>query len=71
MITLTTASHVPSATIQLTRIGHRAPAVESTPVDPIEQMRLDDRADWALLRLVLCAAIATLALAAAASTMTV
>lgn len=35
--------------------------------DPLEQMLLDDRADWALLKLVLCAAIATLALAVAST----
>lgn len=35
--------------------------------DPIEQMALADRADWMLLRLVLCAATATLVLAVASS----
>jgi hypothetical protein len=36
-------------------------------VDPLEQMARDDRADWELLRLVLCVAVATLALAAAST----
>ncbi len=35
--------------------------------DPIEQMADADRADWALMRLVLCAATATLLLAVAGS----
>lgn len=35
--------------------------------DPLEQMRLDDRADWALLKLVVCASVATLALAVAST----
>ncbi len=35
--------------------------------DPLEQMLLDDRADWALLKLVLYAAVATLALAVAST----
>ncbi len=37
------------------------------PPDPVEQMALADRADWMLLRLVLCAATATLMLALASS----
>jgi len=37
------------------------------PLDPIEQMALADRADWMLLRLVLCASAATLMLAVASS----
>jgi len=36
-------------------------------LDPVEQMALADRADWMLLRLVLCAAAATLLLAVASS----
>lgn len=36
-------------------------------LDPVEQMALADRADWMLLRLVLCAASATLVLALASS----
>jgi hypothetical protein len=36
-------------------------------IDPLEQMALTDRADWALLRLVGCAALATLVLALASS----
>lgn len=39
----------------------------SEPPDPIEQMALADRADWMLLRLVLCASAATLLLAVASS----
>jgi len=35
--------------------------------DPVEQMAAADRADWTLLRLVLCAAAATLLLAVASS----
>ncbi len=35
--------------------------------DPIEAMAQADRADWALMRLVLCAATATLLLAVAGS----
>jgi hypothetical protein len=35
--------------------------------DPVEQMASADRADWLLLRLVLCAASATLVLALASS----
>ena len=41
-----------------------APAPE---IDPIEQMAAQDRADWTLLRLVLCTALATLLLAAAST----
>jgi hypothetical protein len=40
---------------------------EVLPLDPLEQMSRADAADWTLLRLVLCAAAATLALAVAAS----
>lgn len=36
-------------------------------VDPLEAMAADDRADWALLVMVSCCGIATLALAAASS----
>jgi hypothetical protein len=36
-------------------------------IDPLEQMARADRADWALLRLVACAALATLVLALAGS----
>ena len=35
--------------------------------DPLEQMRRDDRADWGLLRLVVCVAVAVLVLAVAAA----
>jgi hypothetical protein len=35
--------------------------------DPIEQMALDDREDWILLRLVVCVAVATVLLAAAST----
>ena len=35
--------------------------------DPLEQMARDDRRDWELLRLVLCVAVATLALAVAST----
>jgi len=37
------------------------------PFDPLEQIALADRADWLLLRLVLCTATATLLLALASS----
>jgi hypothetical protein len=36
-------------------------------IDPIEQLALADRADWTLLHLVLCAALATMVLALASS----
>ena len=36
-------------------------------VDPLEQMARDDRDDWVLLRLVVCVAIATLAMAVAST----
>lgn len=36
-------------------------------LDPLEQMALAERADWLLLRLVLCAAVATLLLALAST----
>ena len=36
-------------------------------LDPLEQMAVADRADWTLLRLVLCSALATLVLAVASS----
>lgn len=36
-------------------------------LDALEQMALAERADWLLLRLVLCAAVATLLLALATS----
>ena len=39
----------------------------SPETDPIELFALADRADWALLRMVSCVAIATLVLAAASS----
>lgn len=35
--------------------------------DPLERMALDDREDWALLRLVVCVAIATVAMAIAST----
>lgn len=37
------------------------------PADPLEQMADADRADWALMRLVLCSATATLVLGLALS----
>lgn len=36
-------------------------------LDPLESLRNAEHADWALLRLVICAALATLLLAAALS----
>ncbi|WP_425257248.1 hypothetical protein ACPOLB_17215 [Rubrivivax sp. RP6-9] len=45
----------------------RRPAVASDAGDPIEQLALAEHADWLLLRLVLCAAGATLLLAVASS----
>lgn len=35
--------------------------------DPLEQMAHDDREDWVLLRLVLCATVATVLLAIAST----
>ena len=37
------------------------------PLDPLVQMAAADHADWTLLRLVLCSAVATVVLAAASS----
>ena len=37
------------------------------PLDPLQQMAVADHADWTLLRLVLCSAVATLVLAVASS----
>jgi hypothetical protein len=37
--------------------------------DPLEQMALDDREDWVLLRIVACVAVATVLLAAASTWM--
>lgn len=45
----------------------QSPFAAAPAADPIEQMVLADRADWALLRLVLCASVATLLLALATS----
>lgn len=43
----------------------------STPfpatTDPLEQMAREDRDDWVLLRLVVCVAVATLAMAVAST----
>lgn len=36
-------------------------------VDPLAQMARDDREDWALLRLVVCVAVATVLMAVASS----
>lgn len=47
------------------RPQHRRPA--PTAIDPLEQMALDDREDWALLRLVVCVAVATVLMAVASS----
>lgn len=45
---------------------HRAlPSLDD--LDPLETLRNAEHADWALLRLVMCAALATLMLAAALS----
>lgn len=35
--------------------------------DPLEQMARDDREDWVLLRLVVCVAVATVAMAIAST----
>jgi hypothetical protein len=35
--------------------------------DPLEQMAREDRDDWVLLRLVVCVAVATLAMAVAST----
>ena len=37
------------------------------PLDPLVQMAAADHADWTLLRLVLCSAVATVVLAVASS----
>jgi hypothetical protein len=47
------------ATLQVSPAAHAA--------DPLEQMARDDREDWALLRLVVCVAIATVAMAIAST----
>lgn len=43
------------------------PGVTRGGIDPLEQMAQTDRADWALLRLVLCSALATMVLALAST----
>jgi hypothetical protein len=47
----------------------RTPRSRPAPaaIDPLEQMALDDREDWALLRLVVCVAVATVLMAVASS----
>lgn len=45
---------------------HITPAAAASE-DPLERMALDDREDWALLRLVVCVAIATVAMAIAST----
>ena len=42
-------------------------ATPSQDTDPLAQMATEDREDWALLRLVVCVALATLALAMAST----
>lgn len=42
-------------------------AANATHADPIEQLDAEDRADFALLRLVLCAVLATVVLALASA----
>lgn len=44
-----------------------SPKLPAHAPDPLEQMRRDDRADWGLLRLVVCVAVAVLLLAVAAA----
>jgi len=53
----------------ITRDSTANPLSFSSETDPIELFALADRADWALLRMVSCVAIATLLLAAASSLM--
>lgn len=48
------------ATLQVSPAAHAA-------ADPLEQMARDDREDWALLRLVVCVAVATVAMAIAST----
>jgi hypothetical protein len=48
-------------------ILHITPSVSTPQDDPLERMALDDREDWALLRLVVCVAIATVAMAIAST----
>jgi hypothetical protein len=49
----------------MTALTHR-PA-RAPKIDPLEQMERDDRSDWEFLRLVVCVAVATLALAVAST----
>ena len=51
----------------ITQDGTASTLSFSPETDPIELFALADRADWALLRMVSCVAIATLLLAAASS----
>ncbi|MCP5270622.1 MAG: hypothetical protein H6932_05255 [Burkholderiaceae bacterium] len=48
-------------------IRHQPPRLAHAGLDPLEQMARDDREDWALLRLVLCVAVATVLMAVASS----
>jgi hypothetical protein len=51
----------------VTEFSDARSALSHSTIDPIEQIALADRADWMLLRLVLCAAAATMLLAVASS----
>lgn len=46
---------------------HITPPARAPQDDPLERMALDDREDWAFLRLVVCVAIATVAMAIAST----
>jgi len=50
-----------------TRIGPQRELALGFAADPFQQLVLADRADWTLLRLVLCSASATLLIALACS----
>lgn len=59
---------LPTRPIQPIRpIRHQPPRLAHAGLDPLEQMARDDREDWALLRLVLCVAVATVLMAVASS----
>lgn len=65
--TLTLPSRLPSRlTSHLASLGVKNRETRGD-TDPLEEMALTDRADWALLRLVLCATLATLVLALASA----
>jgi hypothetical protein len=46
---------------------NRSPAASLPAADPLEQLRIAEHADWTLLGMVSCVALATLALATASA----